>query len=268
MTRSSAEALLSAALDVPFRGWDFSVLGDRLVLESPPWSFEQIVDDAAVQAVSMLDMGTGGGEWLSNRRHAARTVATESWPPNVPIAATRLRRFGIAVVRDEGATDNADQATSAPRGRLAFRDAAFDLVVSRHESFVALEIHRVLRDGGVFITQQAGSGSRRFHELLGLEPPADTDFRLDLAVEQLERAGLHVTRSAVGTATTVFADIGALAWYLSNVPWGVPDFSIQRHRDALLRLPDGPIRVPSERFWIRASTGRAVRSPATDRRRR
>jgi hypothetical protein len=129
----------------------------------------------------MLDMGTGGGEWLGNRRHAPRTVATESRPPNVPIAATRLKRLGIAVVRDEGATDNADQATSAPRGRLAFRDAAFDLAVSRHESFVAVELRRVLRDAGVFITQQAASGSRRFHELLGLDPPADTDFHLDLA---------------------------------------------------------------------------------------
>jgi hypothetical protein len=36
------------------------------------------------------------------------------------------------------------------------------------------------------------------------------------------------------------------------VPWGVRDFSIERHRDALLRLHGNPIRVPSERFWIRA----------------
>ena len=254
MTLSSAEALLQQAREMPFRGWDFSVLGDRLVLEPPPWSFEQIVDDAAVRAASMLDMGTGGGEWLSNRRHAPRTVATESWPPNVPIAAARLGPLGIAVVRDEGAIDNADQATSEPRGRLAFRDAAFDLVVNRHESFVAVEVRRVLRDGGEFVTQQAGSGSRHFHELLALEPPTDDDFHIDLAVEQLERAGLRVKHSAVGTATTVFADIGALAWYLSNVPWGVRDFSIERHRDALLRLSGGPIRVSSERFWIRAHT--------------
>jgi hypothetical protein len=63
---------------------------------------------------------------------------------------------------------------------------------------------------------------------------------------------LRVEQSAVGTATAVFADIGALAWYLSNVPWGVRDFSIERHRDTLLRLHGNPIRVASERFWIRA----------------
>jgi SAM-dependent methyltransferase len=252
MAPSSAEQLLHEALDIPFRGWDFSVLGDRLVLEPPPWSFEQIVEAEAVRAQSMLDMGTGGGEWLSDRHHAARTVATESWRPNVPIAAARLGPLGIAVVQDEGAIDNADQAAREPLGRLGFRDAAFDLVVNRHESFVAVEVRRVLRDGGVFVTQQAGSAARQFHELLGLEPPADDDFHIELAVEQLERAGLRVEQATVGTATTVFADVGALAWYLSNVPWGVRDFSIERHRDALLHLHGSPIRVPSQRFWIRA----------------
>src|SRR5438876_587207 len=101
MTLSTAEELLQNALQIPFHGWDLSLLGDRLVLEPPPWSFERIVDDEAVRAASMLDMGTGGGEWLSQRRHAARTVATESWPPNV---AGRGRgrhpagRFGSAPV--------------------------------------------------------------------------------------------------------------------------------------------------------------------------
>lgn len=252
MASSAADRVLQEALEIPFRGWDFSVLGDRLVLEPPPWSFEQIVDDEAVRAASMLDMGTGGGEWLSSRRTAARTVATESWPPNVAVAAGRLGPLGIAVVRDEGAIDNADQVNREPRGHLAFRGAAFDLVVNRHEAFVADEVRRVLREGGVFVTQQAGSGARQFHELLALAPPPDDDFHIELAVEQLQRAGLQVERSGVGFATTVFADIGALAWYLSNVPWGVPDFSIERHRDALVRLHGSPIRVRSERFWIRA----------------
>ncbi len=252
MAPSVAEKFLQDALTVPFRGWDFSVLGERLGVEPPPWSFEQIVDDAMVRAASVLDMGTGGGEWLSNRRHARRTVATESWPPNVPVAAARLGPLGIAVVHDEAAVDNAYQMTREPRGRLAFREAAFDLVVNRHESFVAVEVRRVLRDGGVFLTQQAGSGAGQFHELLDLEPPIDDDFHVDLAIEQLEGAGLRVEQSAVGTATTVFADIGALAWYLTNVPWGVRDFSIERHRDALLRLHGSRIRVSSERFWIRA----------------
>lgn len=157
------------------------------------------------------------------------------------------------MVQDEGALDNAEQPNRQPRGRLAFRDAAFDLVINRHESFVAAEVRRVLRDGGVFVTEQAGSGAGQFHELLKLESPPDDDFHLDLAVEQLERAGLRVERSELGIATTRFADIGALAWYLRYVPCAVRDFSVERHRETLLHLHGTPVAVPSEWFWIRAS---------------
>jgi SAM-dependent methyltransferase len=45
------------------------------------------------------------------------------------------------------------QRPGKARGRLAFRDDAFDLVVSRHEAFVAAELRRVLRTGGTFVTQ-------------------------------------------------------------------------------------------------------------------
>jgi hypothetical protein len=110
----------------------------------------------------------------------------------------------------------------------------------------------VLRGDGVFVTQQAGSGARRFHEVLELEPPADTDFHLELALDQLQRNGLRVEQFDVAAVITRFSDIGALAWYLSNVPWGVPGFTIERHRDVLLRLHGHAIRIPSERFWIRA----------------
>jgi SAM-dependent methyltransferase len=240
-------------LAVPFRGWDFTVLGDRLVLEPPAWSFERMVDEAAARASSMLDMGTGGGEWLSGRRRAAvRTVATEGWPPNVPLAAARLALLGVPVVRDEGAADNVDQETGPARGRLAFRAGAFDLVVSRHEAFAAAEVRRVLVTGGTFLTQQASAGARPFHELLGLAPPPDRDLHLDLACAQLARAGFEIHDTAEGTATAVFRDVGALAWYLANVPWAVPDFSPERHRDALVALDGAPIRVEAERFWLRA----------------
>jgi hypothetical protein len=69
-------------------------------------------------------MGTGGGEALSGLvPRPPRTVATEAWPPNVPVAARRLRPLDIPVVQDEGAAENFAQ--DASRGRLPFRDGAF-----------------------------------------------------------------------------------------------------------------------------------------------
>jgi SAM-dependent methyltransferase len=248
----SADELLERATDVPFRGWNFSLLGDRLTLEPPPWSLEVMVAELVDSDTTMLDMGTGGGEWLSGLARSSRVVATESWAPNVPVASARLRPLGIGVVRDEGATDNVDQHRRDRRGRLAFRAGAFDLVVNRHEAFVADEVGRVLQTGGVFLTQQTTSGSGEFHRLLGLDPPPVEELTLALVLEQLTRAGFAIESTGEGVATTTFGDIGALAWYLSNVPWAVPGFTIPGCRSALRRLHGGPIRVPSTRFWVQA----------------
>jgi SAM-dependent methyltransferase len=248
------DQLLDAAELTDFEGWDFTGLGARLVSEPPPWAFEEIVAEHAAMALTMLDMGTGGGEWLSSLgARAPFTVATESWPPNVGLAAARLHAVGVPVVQDEGAADNQRQDTDDPRGRLAFTAETFDLVTNRHESFVAAEVARVLRPGGTFVTQQAQSGSQEFQELLGLEPQDVKEFEIDLALEQLGAAGLTPDEAGEGYATTVFADIGALAWYLRSIPWALPGFSINAHREALIRLHgDHPIRVPAKRFWLRA----------------
>ena len=183
----------------------------------------------------MLDMGTGGGEWLSALPvRAPVTVATESWPPNVGVAAAKLHALGVPVVQDEGATDNYRQDREDPRGRLAFTSEAFDLVTNRHESFVAAEVCRVLRPEGTFVTQQTHSGSQQIHELLGVRSPQVEEFEMEQALEQISAAGLIVDEAEEGYATTIFGDIGALAWYLRSVPWAVPGFSISAYRNALL----------------------------------
>jgi SAM-dependent methyltransferase len=247
------DQLLEDVEVIDFQGWDFTRLGARLVSEPPPWAFEEIVADRAAKATTMLDMGTGGGEWLSSlRARAPVTVATESWSPNVGLAAAKLHALGVPVVQDEGATDNLRQSREDPKGRLAFTADAFDLVTNRHESFVASEVSRVLRPEGTFVTRQAHSGSQQFHELLGVQPPQVEEFEIDPALEQLSAAGLIVDEADEGYATTIFADIGALAWYLRSVPWAVPGFSISAYRHALIRLHGDPIRVASKRFWVRA----------------
>ena len=250
---SDPDELLAQAEATAFQGWDFSVLGDRLVLEPPHWDFDEIVASAAVEATTLLDMGTGGGEWLSSlRARAPVTVATEGWQPNVAVATARLRVLGVPVVYTEGAPDNHRQELGDPVGRLPFRAEAFDLISNRHESFRADEVTRVLRHDGMFVTQQTHSGSRQFHELLGSAPPDLQELELDMVVAQLRDAGLSIVEAEIGTATTVFADIGAFAWYLQSVPWAVPGFTIGTYRQALLWLHDGPIRVPHQRFWLRA----------------
>ena len=40
---------------------------------------------------------------------------------------------------------------------LPFDDAAFDMVINRHGDFNVKDIHRILKDGGIFITEQVGA---------------------------------------------------------------------------------------------------------------
>jgi len=248
------DELLAEAEAHPVAGWDFSWLGGRMVVEPPPWDFAAIVVRRACAAADMLDMGTGGGEWLAALAHRPpRTVATEAWAPNVDIAGARLRALGVTVVRDEGAPDNVEQAPDETRGRLPFPSASFELDTNRHEAFVASEVARVLVSGGRFVTQQVGGDYDDFYRLLELPAPARTrTFDLPFAAGQIERSGLAVVDSGEGRETTTFADVGALAWYLRAVPWAVPGFTIETHRESLEALQGRPLTVRQPAFWLEA----------------
>jgi SAM-dependent methyltransferase len=250
-------ALLAEAEAAPVDGWAFGWMKGRSVITGPAWDFTALVGDALAGADAALDMGTGGGEWLASwPRRAALMVATEAWEPNVAVAAARLRPLGVVVVREEGAPDNfvQDEVVGAVRGRLPFRPAAFDVVVNRHDAFVAREVARVLRPGGQFLTQQAGTACDQFHELLGAPAPDVEEFHLSLAIEQVESAGLTVVDSAQGEERITFGDVGVFARYLRQVPWALPGFTTDRYRDELARLHETarPIEVAQERFWLRA----------------
>ncbi len=231
-------SLLQEAQAQHFRGWDFSWLGPRMASTPLPWNYDATVLDRARVATDMLDMGTGGGEWLAALPlRPPRTVATEGWEPNVDVAGNLLRPLGVTVVRVESAPDNVNQEPVEPRGALPFASRSFDLVVNRHEAFVAGEVARVLAPGGRFVTQQVGSRSSDFHRLLGLRlPPPSRHWNLELAIEQVQRAGLTVVDSSESEQVISFADVGAVAWYLKAIPWEVPGFSLDRDRAALLDL--------------------------------
>ena len=247
--------LLAEAAAHPTSGWDFSWLGERMSMSGVPWDYRAIVEAEVARATRMLDMGTGGGERLAAMKsRPGQTVATEGWAPNVPVAAARHAPLGITLVHDEGAIDNVDQTERPPRGRLAFRDAAFDLVINRHEAFVAAEVFRVLGSGGRFVTQQADSAGGDAGELLGLPPPPGRLFDQSFATAQLAVAGFVVYEGADAIETITFSDVGAFAWYLRMVPWAVPGFTIDAHRPALERLHTSgeSIVVRGLRFWLGA----------------
>src|SRR6187549_330120 len=81
----------------PVEGWDFSYLAGRMREDAPHWDYRQVVTAALGESGALLDLGTGGGEFLSSLRPLpALTCATEGYAPNLPVARRRLAPLGIA----------------------------------------------------------------------------------------------------------------------------------------------------------------------------
>ena len=241
----------------PFKGWEFAHLQGRMVEEPLPWDYARMVLEALPAAEALLDMGTGGGEFLSSLRPLPPgTRATEGYAPNVRIARERLEPLGIKVYEVE------DDA------RLPFGEAEFDLVINRHESYEPIEVHRILRPGGRFVTQQVGGRNNTdLNAMLGAPeagepglgmPVGTPDWNLAHARRALEDAGFEVRDAREAFPLISFADVGAVVYYLKAIPWQIPDFSVDRYFDRLKDLGrdaqrKGYITVRGHRFLLDAT---------------
>ena len=258
------DELVTEALTAPFSGWDFSWLDRRSWTEPLPWDYSARIAALARSARTMLDMGTGGGEALSRLPdRAPRTVATEGWPRNVPLAARRLLPLGIPVIQNEAAADNMDQGGANDGGRLPFRDGSLDLICNRHESFLAVEVSRVLAPGGTFVTQQVDyHDNDDLAQILGIETPEEPESWIGLAERQVTDAGLAIEEATRARQRTRFDDIAAVVFYLKAVSWSIPGYSLDKHRDRLRALHEDasawPVMTSGHRFLLVASKPRTL----------
>ncbi|MFD1851733.1 class I SAM-dependent methyltransferase [Oceanobacillus bengalensis] len=233
-----------------FEGWDFSFVTEtgRLQNELLSWSYGSIVRPLIQTVNSMLDMGTGGGEFLSMLRPFPKSIiATEAYKPNVSIAQRRLEPLGVKVVElvDE---DN-----------LPFETAQFDLIINRHEYYSPKELRRILADNGSFITQQVGGlDCSRINEIIGSDLNHEYfNWNLKNAVGGLEQNGFRITLMKEEFPIQRFFDIGALVYYLKAIPWQVPDFRVDKYMDGLYQVHkliqrQGYFDAKQHRFLIKA----------------
>ena len=86
-------------LALPFSGWDFSPIETRWRRGSPPWDYAGLLREKIRVVSSMVDLGTGGGEFLASLAPLPRvTYATEGYLVNLPIASRRLTPMGVSVL--------------------------------------------------------------------------------------------------------------------------------------------------------------------------
>lgn len=237
--------------EAPREGWNFDHIADRFHESATPWDYEALCREAIASSTRLLDLGTGGGEFLLTFADVlpADTSAAEGWLPNLPVATRALQPHGIDVLFY-------DPFDVDP---MPWDDGRFDLVVNRHGAFVADEVARVLAPGGTFLTKQIGGDDYvEAHEIFGA-PVLYPEHRLANKVPELAAAGLRVEVAEEWHGPARFDDIGALVYYFRMQPWDVPDdFSVDTYADTLLELHErGPARgepvvFTESRFLLRA----------------
>ena len=208
------------------RGWDFSHLDGRYTEQDDlPWDYRAVIGEFLRPEMQILDMDTGGGEFLLSLNHPdAHTAATENYPPNVALCREVLLPLGIDFRPADGS------------GALPFDDGRFDLVINRHGDFYAEEIYRVLKPGGLFITQQVGAENDRdlVQLLCGKTKIPFPEQHLHITAGKFEKAGFTILRGEEFFGPIRFFDVGALVWFARILQWEFPDFSVDTHPENLL----------------------------------
>ena len=231
-------------------GWDFSHIEDRYEEGGDlPWDYRKIVLAHLKPDMRVMDMDTGGGEFLLSLNHPPHLLsATEGYAPNVSLCRETLLPLGV------------DFREADAKGHLPFPNESFDLVLNRHGDFNAAEIRRVLRPGGWFITQQVGAENDRdlVQMLYADVPPLPfPDQYLSVCEETFRKNGFAILDSQEVRRPIRFYDIGALVWFAHIIEWEFPDFSVEKNLPQLLALQeklerDGVIEGTTHRFWLAA----------------
>lgn len=208
-------------------GWDFSHIDGRYTEQDDlPWDYRAVIEEYLHPEMKILDIDTGGGEFLLSLNHPhENTAAMENYPPNVALCKDILLPLGIDFRPGDG------------KGNLPFDDGRFDMVINRHGDFNAEEICRVLKPGGLFITQQVGAeNDRELVELLCGETPIPfPEQYLKLTSRKFENAGFTILRGEEVFRPIRFFDVGALVWFARIIQWEFPDFAVDTHLENLLR---------------------------------
>ena len=206
-------------------GWDFSHVDGRVVEDALPWDYREQILHYLKPEMQILDIDTGGGEFLLSLHHPYRnTSATENYPPNIELCQNTLLPLGI------------DFRSADGKGNLPFEDERFDLVLNRHGDLNPDEIYRVLKPGGLFITQQVGAENDREQvELLcGHTDLPFPDQYLKIISDQFSQTGFEILDGRECFRQIRFYDVGALVWFARIIEWEFPGFSVERCQDQLL----------------------------------
>jgi len=200
-------------------GWDFSHIQGRYQEEDDlPWDYDALIRQHLKPWMRLMDYDTGGGEYLLTLKHPYQlTAATEGYPPNVRLCQETLCPLGIDLRPCEDASS------------IPFPDDSFDLIINRHGNFHPPELLRLLKHGGLFITQQVGADNDRdlVEMVLPGTPLPFPQARLAIQHQCLQEAGFQLLQAEEAFRPIIFFDVGAFVWFARIISWEFPGFSVE-----------------------------------------
>lgn len=210
-------------------GWDFSrVQSER---DPAPWDYAEIVRPYLHLEDRVLDIGTGGGERLLElATRFGKGVGIDFDPEMIRVAQENAYNQPAAHISFE----------LMDARSLQFSEESFDVVLNRHAPTEVAEIVRVLRPGGVFVTQQIGRRStRNICSVFGFDPTVEwpEDFHdVHLRAQAFLEAGCEVVAHGEYDVGYRFLDIESLVFWLKAVPMPFdPDLHWRQVRQVIAR---------------------------------
>lgn len=210
-------------------GWDFSQISSRMKSYGKKWDFTKILRDYLDKKTVLLDLGTGGGEMLlSMAPFVKNAYGIDHSESMIKTAKDNLRKSHSKNV----------EFRFADTKKIPFPDESFDVVSCRHAPFYVKEILRVMKPGGIFITQQVGEKDKQnikkiFGRGQSFREKAGT--LMNRYVGELRDSGFNIIRKETYNATEYYANMEDMIFLLRNTPI-IPSFDIQRDEDSLKRL--------------------------------
>lgn len=227
-------------------GWDFSKL--KVISEGVLWDFNEEVNKKSHQSHILLDLGTGGGEnVLAMASLFQFLVGIDLSSDMIETAQNNLKKSNISNVRFSNMSTN----------EIKFPAGFFDIITCRHAPFNAMEVAKVLKENGYFITQQVGENDKinlieTFNRGQGL---GENGSMLTHYVEELNEAGFSKIEPFEYNAVEYYERPEDLIFLLRHTPI-IPDFGEKAGDFEVLndfmennRTEKG-IRTNSERFLI------------------
>lgn len=149
-------------------GWDFSNIKYDVIDNSKFQYFAEINDNISENTI-LLDIGTGGGEKLSTliSNNCLMKIGTDFSEEMIKKAKKNNLNKNIYFFKMDS-------------NKINFPDEFFDIITARHTPFNAKEIFRLLKENGLFISEQIdeddclelkslfgrGQGYRKKHKLI------------------------------------------------------------------------------------------------------